>query len=168
MINRLFNPSITLDFLIGHAFCDYPLLSNARVVVALSDRRGTLSMEDLLVCQQQGVEVDDGAALYEQISGKVMLENLRPSWLIFSRGLSISPLMQLCKRVADLLIAVTGLMVFSFVMLVIAGLIKLTSPGPVLYTQERVGRRGKRFTLYKFRSMFVDAEVDTGPVFARD
>jgi sugar transferase (PEP-CTERM system associated) len=135
-------------------------------VVALSDRRGKLPMETLLACKLHGVEVEEGATFYEQVCRKIMLENLRPSWLVFSQGFTISPPRRILKRLADIFFAVLGLFLVAPLMLVAAILIKLDSRGPVLYRQQRVGRHGTLFTVIKFRSMCNDAEAVTGPIFA--
>jgi sugar transferase (PEP-CTERM system associated) len=137
-----------------------------KIIVVLSDRRGKLPVEALLTCKLRGVDVEDGTTFYEKMSGKIMLENLRPSWIIFSTDFSVSPLWRLGKRVMDILLATTGSVLALPFMLVIAVLIKVDSSGPVFFTQERVGQRGKLFTLFKFRSMRVDAEVTTGPIYA--
>lgn len=137
-----------------------------KIVVALSDRRGKLPMETLLACKLRGVDVEEGTTFYEQVSGKVMLENLRPSWMIFSPGFSISPLLRLLKRLGDILFSSIGLVLAAPLMPVIAILIKIDSRGAVFFTQERVGQNGKHFILLKFRSMQADAEVATGPVYA--
>jgi sugar transferase (PEP-CTERM system associated) len=137
-----------------------------KIVVALPDRRGRLPIEPLLKCKLQGIEVEEGTTFYEQISGKIMLENLRASWMVFSHGFAVSPLLRLLKRLGDLLFASLGLVVAVPLMTVIAVLIKLDSPGPALFTQERVGQNGKLFVLFKFRSMRPDAEAATGPIFA--
>lgn len=137
-----------------------------KVVVALPDRRGKLPMETLLTCKLQGVDVEEGVTFYEQISGKIALENLRPSWIVFSQDFTTSPLVLLLKRLLDIFLSVTGLVLATPVMLLIPILIKLDSRGPVLYLQTRVGQNGEDFTLVKFRSMRADAEARTGPVFA--
>jgi exopolysaccharide biosynthesis polyprenyl glycosylphosphotransferase len=112
------------------------------------------------------VDVEEETTFYEKISGKVLLENLRPSWIIFSRGFAITPLLGGLKRLADILLVSISLPLTALLMPVIAMLIKLDSRGSVFFTQQRVGQNGKLFTLVKFRSMRADAEVDTGPVFA--
>jgi exopolysaccharide biosynthesis polyprenyl glycosylphosphotransferase len=110
--------------------------------------------------------VEEGATFYEQVCSKIMLENLRPSWIVFSQGFSISPPLCFCKRLADILLSVLGLILAAPLMIVVAMLIKIDSQGPVFYRQQRVGQNGKRFTLSKFRSMRDDAEAITGPIFA--
>jgi sugar transferase (PEP-CTERM system associated) len=137
-----------------------------KVVVALSDCRGKLPMETLLACKLHGVEVEEGATFYEQVCSKIMLENLRPSWLVFSPGFSVSPHLCFLKRLVDILVSVLGLIGAAPLMLVVALLIKIDSRGPVFYRQQRVGQNGKLFTLTKFRSMRNDAEASTGPIFA--
>ena len=137
-----------------------------QIVIAMPDRRGKLPVEALLTCKMQGVHVEDGTTFYEKISGKIMLENLRPSWMIFSEGFSISPLLRLLKRLGDILLAGLGLVVAAPLLPVIAMLIKIESRGPAFFTQERVGQNGQLFVLIKFRSMSVDAEEASGPVYA--
>jgi sugar transferase (PEP-CTERM system associated) len=137
-----------------------------KIVIALPDRRGKLPLEALLTCKLHGVEVEDGTTFYERLSGRVMLENLRPSWLIFSQGFTVLPLTGLVKRLFDMVLATVGLVLGLPLAILIAVLIKLDSYGPVFFTQERVGQYSKLFTLIKFRSMCIDAEGETGPVFA--
>jgi len=137
-----------------------------KVVVALSDCRGKLPMETLLACKLQGVEVEEGATFYEQVCSKIMLENLRPSWLVFSQGFSISPHLCFFKRLADILLSILGLILAAPLMIAVTILIKIDSQGSLFYRQQRVGQNGKRFTLIKFRSMRDDAEAVTGPIFA--
>jgi sugar transferase (PEP-CTERM system associated) len=137
-----------------------------KVVVALPDRRGKLPMETLLTCKLQGVDVEEGATFYEQISGKIALEHLRPSWIVFSQDFNISPFVLLLKRFLDIFLSVIGLVLATPVMMIIPLLIKLDSKGPVFYSQTRVGQHSEDFILLKFRSMCADAEANTGPVFA--
>ena len=137
-----------------------------KVVVALQDRRGSLPIEALLACKQRGIEVEEGATFSEKLCGRVMLEHLRPSWLIFSPGFATPVFLRLQKRALDLILAAIGLMLAWPLMAALAILIKLDSQGPALFKQERTGEQGKRFTLLKFRSMYADAEEITGPVFA--
>lgn len=137
-----------------------------KIIVALPERRGKLPVEALLACRMQGVEVEDGTSFYEHLSGKVMLENIRPSWLIFSAGFSGSPLQRLFKRLLDVVLSVLVTALSLLLLPWIALAIKLESRGPVLFSQERVGENGRHFVLYKFRSMQTDAEAATGPVFA--
>jgi sugar transferase (PEP-CTERM system associated) len=123
-----------------------------RIVVAMGERRGQLPTDRLLQLSLAGnVSIEEGASFYERVSGRVSLNMIRPSWLIFSgRG-----------RQAKL----TAISRTTVHWLVTAFLIKLESRGPVFYKQERVGKNGRSFILMKFRSMKVDAEK-SGPVWA--
>jgi sugar transferase (PEP-CTERM system associated) len=138
-----------------------------RVVVSVADARGRLPMDKLLEMKMRGVSFDHLASVYEKYTGKIAVENLRPSWLIFSTGFQETRARRAGKRLLDVVSAVVGLVLASPAMLLVAMLVRLTSPGPVLFRQTRVGRYGQPFTLYKFRSMRVDAEAKTGPVWAR-
>lgn len=137
-----------------------------KIVVALSDRRGAFPMRAILDCKMRGVEIFDLPSFYERMTGKILIRDLRPSWLIFCDGFKRTELTQLAKRAMDLVFALLLLLMSFPVMLVIALLIRLESNGPVLFRQERVGEHGRVFTLVKFRSMGVDAEKDSGPVWA--
>ncbi|HTG90647.1 MAG TPA: sugar transferase [Vicinamibacterales bacterium] len=139
-----------------------------RVVVNLSDARGQLPMNTLLDMKLKGVTFDHLASVYEEYTGKIAVENLRPSWLIFSTGFRKPPSLVAMKRVLDVSAAGVGMVLAAPLMLAVATLIKLVSRGPALYRQQRVGEHGQVFTLYKFRSMRTDAEANTGAVWARD
>jgi sugar transferase (PEP-CTERM system associated) len=140
-----------------------------RVVVSLADARGKLSMEQLLHMKlNDGVRFDHLASVYEDYTGKIAVENLRPSWLIFSEGFRKGRALEAIKRLFDVLCAATGLLVTAPVQLVVAIAIKLTSEGPVLYSQRRVGKDGVHFTIYKFRTMRADAEAGTGAVWSTE
>jgi sugar transferase (PEP-CTERM system associated) len=138
-----------------------------RVVVSLADARGKLPMDKLLDIRLEGVSFDHLASVYEELTGKIAVENLRPSWLIFSDGFSKTRLQQSAKRLMDIAAAVIGLVLVAPVMLVVAAAVKLTSPGPALYRQQRVGQHGRVFTVNKFRSMRQNAEAGTGAVWAQ-
>jgi sugar transferase (PEP-CTERM system associated) len=138
-----------------------------RVVVSLADARGKLPMEKLLEMKLDGVAFDHLASVYEEYTGKIAVENLRPSWLIFSSGFRKTRVLRAMKRAIDVTGASLGLIVTLPLMLLVAAAIKLTSSGPALYHQQRVGLYGRVFTVHKFRSMSPDAEAATGPVWAR-
>ncbi|MCL4813194.1 MAG: TIGR03013 family PEP-CTERM/XrtA system glycosyltransferase [Vicinamibacteraceae bacterium] len=139
-----------------------------RVVVSLADARGRLPMDTLLEMKlSQGVTFDHLASVYEEYTGKIAVENLRPSWLIFSSGFRTSRVTMAAKRAGDAVFAALGLVIAAPVMLLVAAAIKLTSPGPALYHQVRVGLQGRHFTIHKFRSMRTDAEAGTGAVWAQ-
>jgi sugar transferase (PEP-CTERM system associated) len=149
---------------------DIPAIVRARrvdrVIVSLADARGKLPMEKLLEMKLDGVSFAHLASVYERYTGKIAVENLRPSWLIFSSGFRKSHFVATTKRTMDVAIALTGLVVALPVMLAIAVAVKLTSCGSVLYAQQRVGYQGRVFTVRKFRSLKQDAEAATGPVWA--
>jgi sugar transferase (PEP-CTERM system associated) len=138
-----------------------------RIVVGLADRRGRLPVHELMEAKLSGIRVEDATATYERITGKLLVDNLRPSWLIFSDGFNVSAGTRLVKRAFDLGLAGVGLVVASPVWLLVALAIWVEDGFPIIYRQERVGRNGRPFTLYKFRSMRPDAERGT-PVWAAD
>ena len=131
-----------------------------RVVVSLADARGRLQMGLLLDMKMRGVRIDDLASVYERYTGKISIEDLRPSWLIFSSGFRATPRLLALKRLLDIVSALVALIVASPLMLLVALAVRLSSPGPVLYHQQRVCEGGRVFTLHKFRSMHVDAEAE--------
>ena len=139
-----------------------------RVIVALSDRRGTMPVRELLELRLSNVKVEEATGLLEKIDGKISVDELHPSWLIFSEGFRLNNALIIGRRVISWLISALLLTLVLLLLPVIAALIKLTSPGPVLYKQKRVGRNGKTFYCYKFRTMRADAEADTGPTWADD
>ena len=139
-----------------------------RVVVCLADARGKLPMDQLLAMKlNQGVRFDHLASVYEQYTGKIAVENLRPSWMIFSEGFRKGLWLSMSKRVCDIVLSLIGLVLTLPMMVLVAIAVRMTSPGPALYSQTRVGKDGKPFTIWKFRSMNVDAEAATGAVWAQ-
>jgi sugar transferase (PEP-CTERM system associated) len=137
-----------------------------RVVVSLADARGKLPMDKLLEMKLEGVSFDHLPSVYEEYTGKIAVENLRPSWLIFSEGFRKRRSHEAAKRTLDIVIAGAAIVAMSPVMLLIAIAVRLTSKGSVFYHQQRVGLHGRVFTVHKFRSMCEDAEGQTGPVWA--
>ena len=149
---------------------DIPTVARAlgvdRVVVSLADARGKLPMDKLLEMRLDGVAFDHLASVYEDYTGKIAVESLRPSWLIFAPGFAKGRLLRTIKRLVDVVAGVGGIVLsLPLALLAFVG-IKLSSPGPVLYRQKRVGQHGRVFALYKFRSMRTDAESGTGAVWA--
>ena len=136
-----------------------------RIIVAVADRRGRLPVEELVHAKLSGVCVEEAAATYERLTGKIMLENIKPSWLIFSDGFRVSRIRRFLKRLVDVLLSIVGLVVAAIPMALTAFAVWLETGRPVLYKQERVGQHGRRFALFKFRSMRVDAEGAT-PIWA--
>ena len=139
-----------------------------RVIVAMPDRRGTLPVEELLELRTRGARVEEATSWLEKITGRIEVENLYPSWLIFAEGFRFSFAFRRVRRLLNFTIALTGLVLslplIPFVMLAV----KLSSRGPAFYKQQRVGRLGKIFYCYKFRTMRQDAEADTGATWATD
>lgn len=139
-----------------------------RVIVAMPDRRGTIPVEELLQLRLNGVRIEEATSWLEKISGRIEVEQLYPSWLIFADGFRFSTSLTLMRRMLSTLMALMLLLVtLPFLPLVILA-IKLDSKGPVLYKQKRVGRAGQTFYCFKFRTMRQDAEADTGPTWAGD
>jgi sugar transferase (PEP-CTERM system associated) len=137
-----------------------------RVVVSLADARGKLPMDKLLELRMDGVNFDHLASVYEEYTGKIAVENLRPSWLIFSDGFRKTRFSTASKRLMDIVVSSIGLLLALPLFVLTALAVKLTSPGPVFYHQRRVGQHGRIFIIHKFRSMCENAEATTGAVWA--
>ncbi|MBI4847315.1 MAG: TIGR03013 family PEP-CTERM/XrtA system glycosyltransferase [Nitrospirae bacterium] len=138
-----------------------------KIVVSLSERRGTFPVREVLNCKLQGVDVVDGPSFYEQMTGKLLIENMNPSHLIFSDGFRITLVRRHIKRLFDVVLAAIGLLFSMPFLLIIPALIKLDSKGPVFFKQQRLGEGEKPFTLYKFRTMIDGAEKGTGPIWSK-
>ena len=137
-----------------------------RIVVGLSERRRRLPLQELLDLRFSGIVVEDAAAAYEALRGRISTKDLRPGQLIFSGELGPRPGYVRLQDFYSVLIALAGTLATLPLMLLVALAVKLTSRGPVLYRQTRVGLHGRPFTLYKFRSMYADAEARSGAVWA--
>jgi sugar transferase (PEP-CTERM system associated) len=138
-----------------------------RIVVAMGERRGQFPVGQLLDLSLMGsVTIEECASFYERLTGRVSLDMMRPSWLIFSGRRRQARFGALLRFVLHRGFALIGGLLSLPIAVLTAILIKLESPGPVLYRQERVGRNGKTFMVLKFRSMRVDAEKN-GPVWAQ-
>jgi exopolysaccharide biosynthesis polyprenyl glycosylphosphotransferase len=125
-----------------------------RVVVTMGDRRGKLRVDQLLKLKTQGVRIQDGPEYYESITGRIPLESVRLSWLIFSPGFHVRAGMRLYKRAVSLFLGSLAIAITSPIMLLATIAVRLDSRGPAIFRQKRVGENGKLFTVYKFRSMF--------------
>ena len=139
-----------------------------RIIVGLQDRRGILPIKELLDFKTQGVAIEEAATFYERVVGKIPIENLKPSWLVFNSGFGVSRRMLLEKRIFSILASSILLLLLSPILLLAMILIKLDSRGPIFYRQERVGQNGRTFMLIKFRSMRQDAEHGSGPVWSSE
>jgi sugar transferase (PEP-CTERM system associated) len=137
-----------------------------RIVVAMGERRGQFPIDKLLQLSLAGrVWIEEGAAFYERVTGRVSLSMIRPSWLIFTGPGRQKKFASLSRIAVHRSAALIGFLLSLPIIIVTAILIKLESRGPVFYKQERVGKNGRTFVLVKFRSMRVDAEKE-GPVWA--
>jgi sugar transferase (PEP-CTERM system associated) len=163
---RIVNPAIVgtpadIDRLIAEHHID-------RIVVGLSDRRGKLPVQELLRAKMAGIRVEDATTTYERVTGKILIDDLRPSWLIFSDGFRVSRVTRFMKRTIDLALSLMLAITTLPLMLLTALLVMLEDGRPILYRQERVGENGRTFVLSKFRSMRKDAEKGGKPIWAKD
>ena len=141
----------------------------AKIIVSLSERRGVLPVRELLLCKFSGVDVVENTTFFEEVTGKLMLERTNPSWFLFSNSFKVTPFTlftKFNKRVFDIVFASLGLLVALPLFPVIAIVIKISSPGKVLFRQVRVGVDEEPFLLNKFRTMRENAEKATGAVWA--
>jgi sugar transferase (PEP-CTERM system associated) len=136
------------------------------ILVAQDDVRGRLPIEALLRCRLRGVRVEEANTFYERLTGKILVRDLRPSTLVFSDGFVRPRLLYSIKRFTEVIAAGVMLLLVAPLLALLAVLVKLDAPGPVLYRQRRVGAGGRVFDLLKFRSMKVSAEVASGPVWS--
>jgi sugar transferase (PEP-CTERM system associated) len=138
------------------------------IVVCLTERRGTFPLQPILECKLRGIRIEDWPAFYEKLTGKIVVQDLRTSWLVFSEGFHRTLAMRTMKRWIDLVLAGLFLALAGPLLLLVAVAIRLNSPGPIFFRQERVGEGGRTFTLLKFRTMLENAEADSGPVWANE
>lgn len=139
-----------------------------RIVVGLTERRNRLPVNDLLDLRLSGVSVEEAATAFENAFGRVCSRELRPGHLIYTAELGPSSGKLLLQSLYSSFIALVGAVATLPIMLLVAVAVKLSSPGPILFRQTRVGRNNSTFTLYKFRSMRQDAEAATGAVWATE
>ncbi len=138
-----------------------------RVVIAVRERRGAFPTEALLRMSLAGdVSIEECTSFFERITGKVHVDMLRPSWLIFAGRRRDSPVKLVVRELFHRVLALIGLIVSLPIAMLTALLIKIESRGPIFYKQERVGKNGRLFNVIKFRSMKTDAEADGTPVWA--
>ncbi|MGH9406198.1 MAG: TIGR03013 family XrtA/PEP-CTERM system glycosyltransferase [Terriglobia bacterium] len=162
------NGSLTRDQLASQLIALREKNAVGRIIVSMSDGRGKMPVRELLDLRLTGVKVDDATGLLEKISGKIEVHELQPSWLIFSEGFRLNDTVLFVRRIVSFFLALMGLALTLPLMPLIALATKLSSPGPVLYRQKRVGLRGEIFTCYKIRTMRENAEADTGATWAAD
>ncbi|MCX6627178.1 MAG: sugar transferase [Candidatus Solibacter sp.] len=138
-----------------------------RIVVGMFERRNRMPVGELLELRFAGNVIEEAANTYERVCGRICLREIRPSQLIFSGELGPRPQDLLYRRISNMTVAIVGIILSFPIMLLTALAVRLSSPGAVLYRQTRVGLDGALFTVYKFRSMRIDAEVGTGAVWAQ-
>lgn len=138
-----------------------------RIVVGMAERRNRLPVQDLLEIRFGGIRIEDAADTYEMAMHRVCSRKIQPSQLIFSSMLGPRSQAIAFQKAYSLVIGLVGMVVTLPLMLLAALAVRLSSKGPILYRQKRVGLDGHLFSLYKFRSMYVDAEARTGAVWAK-
>ena len=156
---------IQTDF---HQLPEYAAQRADRVIVALDEKRGKLPVRQLMELRLRGLEIEDATSFVERVSGKISVESMLPSWLIFSEGFRTSPMRSFLKRSADIVLSIALLAMTSPLMLLIQLAIRLSSAGPTLFRQKRLGMNGNEFEVLKFRSMYHDAEGASGPTWASE
>jgi sugar transferase (PEP-CTERM system associated) len=142
-------------------------LKPTRIVVGMAERRGRLPVQQLLEIRFEGIVIEDAADAYEMATRRVCSRKIQPSQLIFTSELGPRRQALALQNIYSFVLGLIGLVVLLPVMLIVALLVKMTSRGSVLYRQKRVGLNGHVFTVYKFRSMYSDAEARTGAVWAK-
>jgi len=139
-----------------------------RILLAGADGLRDLPFQELLELRMRGIAIEDCHSFYERLMSKIAIADLSPEWLLMSGGFRRSRIVRVTKRAIDVIAAIVGLFVSTPIVLFTAIAIKLESSGSLLYRQERVGKDERHFTLYKFRSMRVDAEPEGKPVWAAE
>jgi sugar transferase (PEP-CTERM system associated) len=143
---------------------------SSKIVISMMERRGCLPISELLKCRFDGIQIVDAVSFYEKMTGKLLVESINPGWFIFSEGFRITwmkSFMKYNKRILDFTLALIGLVLASPLLPIIFLAVKVESPGPAIFKQTRVGKDEKNFTIYKFRTMCLGAESETGAVWAQ-
>jgi len=143
-------------------------LQITEIILAVRDRRGGgMPIQELLTCKLRGIRIVELSSFFERENGHLQIDSMNASWMILAEGFHQGIIRDTVKRLFDLLVSAIMLAITLPIMALTALMIKLESPGPILYRQERVGQGGRSFTILKFRSMCVDAEKDGKPRWAR-
>lgn len=158
--------AVTLESVASHLVDVVQKQKVHRVIVAMPDRRGTIPMRELLDLRMQGVKVEEATSWLEKISGKIEVENLYPSWLVFGEGFRRNAMFRFVRRGLSLVISLIGLIVALPLIPFIVLAIRLDSKGSIFYMQSRVGKNNTVFKVVKFRTMREDAEAANGPQWA--
>ena len=150
-----------------HGLCEIAKdLKIDKIVVALKEKRGAFPVTELLNCRVAGIDVLEGNSFCEMLTGKLIVEQINPGWLIFSKGFKKSFILSAFKRFTDFSLSLSMLIMFLPIIILTSILIKIESKGPVFFSQERLGKNKVPYSVHKFRSMVTDAEKD-GPVWAK-
>jgi sugar transferase (PEP-CTERM system associated) len=140
---------------------------NRILLAGVEDYHDALGRE-LVTLRARGVVMEDCHSFYERLVSKIAIADLSPEWIVRCKGFRRDRLIMLTKRLIDIVVSAVGLLLSAPIVLLTAVAIKLDSPGPIFYRQERVGRNDESFTIYKFRSMSDSAEANVGPVWAAE
>jgi sugar transferase (PEP-CTERM system associated) len=152
--SRIVSTHLTLEETVKHLGID-------EIIVAVREQRGgVLPLRALLECRLGGIQITDLPRFFERVHGRVPIDSLKASWLIYGKGFRQTWLRGFVKRGFDIIVTAVLLPIALPIMVIMAFLISLDGGTPIIYRQERVGRRGQSFTLLKFRSMTQDAEKD--------
>jgi sugar transferase (PEP-CTERM system associated) len=156
---------ISIPVLPGHATLGFVEAKGVnRILVAGAESGAEFPAQELVSLRLKGIPIEDCHTFYERLMSKISIVDLQPGWIALSKGFRRTRWILLAKRAIDIVVSMLGLVLATPLALLTAIAIKLDSPGPVLYRQQRVGQNGRLFNLYKFRSMFHGAEAETGPV----
>ncbi len=137
-----------------------------RILVEAPERCSDFPAQELLTLRLKGIPIEECHTFYERLTSRIPVSDLRQSWIVLSKGFSSSRWILVSKRLIDISASVLGLLVTSPIALITVIALKLDSPGPIFFRQERAGQNERPFTLYKFRSMIQNAEKHCGPVWA--
>ena len=152
--SRIVSSHLTLEETVKHLGID-------EIIVAVREQRGgVLPLRALLECRLSGIQVTDLPRFFERVHGRVPIDSLKASWLIYGKGFRQTWMRNFVKRGFDIAVVAVLLPISLPIMVVMAFMISLDGGTPIIYRQERIGSRGQKFTLLKFRSMSKDAEKD--------